>query len=177
MIIRRDLTLPSPQSLNANYQAGTTQLFGELSTKADLGAVDLAPFLSLAYVNLKTDQANETGGAGALSVAASSSQALFTTVGFRTSASFAVRDTMLLELKGSAAWEHAFGSAPGSLNRLPGATPFAVAGAPIAGDVALLALGLDLNASPTLSMAVAYDGALSKTAQGHRLSAEVTGKF
>jgi outer membrane autotransporter protein len=57
--------------LSADYDAGTTQVFGELGYKVDHGSFAFEPFGNLAYVNVHTDGFNENGGAAALTTPSS----------------------------------------------------------------------------------------------------------
>lgn len=174
---RRTLTFPSAQTLTADYQAGTAQLFGEMSHRIDLGAVDIDPYAGFSYVGLASDPLQENGGAAALSSAADVTQALFTTLGVRSSASVVVGDDMLLKVRAGAAWQHAFANLPSANNSFAGGTPFTVTGSPIAADAALLDLALDLNVSPSLSVSAAYDTKIAARTRSQALRAALTGKF
>ncbi len=145
-------------TLSADYGSATTQAFGELGYRMELGAVALEPFANLAYVNLSTDSFSETGGAAALTVNSQTSQTGFTTLGLRTSSKFAL-DTVLLTAHAMAGWRHAYGDVvPTSTMAFAGGAAFAIAGAPIARDTALVEAGLDFNLSEMASAGIAYNG-------------------
>ena len=173
----RLVTVPSAQTLTASYQAGTTQLFAELSDDIDMGSVTLTPFGSLAYVSVASDGITETGGSAALTTAADSAMAMLTTLGLRGSSSFVLGETMLAKVTAGVGWQHAFASTPDVANQFIGGTPFTVSGLPIAADALNLEAGLDIDASDSLSLGFVYDGQIAASGQSHKLTASFTGKF
>jgi outer membrane autotransporter protein len=72
-------------NLQASYNAGTTQTFGELGQRFTIDQFDLEPFANLAYVNLHTDGFSETGGDAALTSRSDTMEDTFTTLGVRPS--------------------------------------------------------------------------------------------
>jgi outer membrane autotransporter protein len=50
----------------SRYNAGETQLFGELGYGLSFGQIAAEPFVGLAWVHLRTDSFNENGGISAL---------------------------------------------------------------------------------------------------------------
>ncbi|HEY4078495.1 MAG TPA: autotransporter domain-containing protein, partial [Rhizomicrobium sp.] len=71
--------------LRANYNAGTTQVFGELGQRFGFEQFTLEPFANVAYVNLRTGGFSETGGDAALTAKADTTEDTFTTLGVRPS--------------------------------------------------------------------------------------------
>ena len=56
-------------------------------------------------------------------------------------------------------WRHAFGdTTPYSSFAFPGGNAFAIAGAPIAEDAAVVEAGLDLNLNPDATLGISYTG-------------------
>ena len=53
------------ENLDASYDAGTAQVFGEAGYRIDTASASFEPFANVAYVNLHTDGFTETGGAAA----------------------------------------------------------------------------------------------------------------
>ena len=51
--------------LKSDYRAGTTQVFGDLGYRIDTAVGAVEPFVSAAYVNLRTGRIDERGGAAA----------------------------------------------------------------------------------------------------------------
>lgn len=127
---------------DAAYGALTGQLFAEAALAFELGPVNLELFGDVGYARNFTAAFTETGGAGALSVAASSSDAVESLLGVRASHQVAL-GTQLLEAGVTVGWKHRFMAAPSTMNSLAGGTPFAVAGTSIGGSA--LALGADLR--------------------------------
>ncbi|PSJ56456.1 hypothetical protein C7I85_24570 [Mesorhizobium soli] len=147
-------------SLSGDYNAGTTQLFGELGYGINAGAVTFEPFANLAYVNLHTDGFAEKGGVAALTANSGNTDTTFSTLGLNLSS-----DIMLGGLKatasGSLGWRHAFGGIkPVSAMALAGSSDFSIAGAPIVRDAAVINAGLDLAVSPNAVLGVSYSGQL-----------------
>ena len=161
----------------ARYQAGTLQAFVEASADFDLGAVTLSPFVQLAGVNHHTDAFTETGGAGALSVKASSLNALFLTIGVGIEHQFVLGDTMLVTAKGSAGWRHAVADLPVSQNAFAGGGPFAFSAAPVAQDALVLSAGLSFDVNQKMSFDVTYEGAIGSGLSSHAVKLTLSGKF
>ena len=139
--------------------AGTAQAFGEMGYRFKVEEVILEPFANLAYVNLSSAGFSETGGTGALNVAASGANPAFTTLGLRASTSFILDDGAIATARAMFGWRHAFGdTTPTSGMTFPGGSAFTIAGVPMAGDAALLDLGLDLSFAPGATLGLAYGG-------------------
>ena len=131
--------------LTASYAAGTTQAFGKLSHDFDLGAMSLIPYASLGYVRQDTDAFVESGGPAALSSAASTVDATFTTLGVGADRKFVVGDGMLLTAKGAIGWRHAFAGTPSVTRTLAGGTSFSVVGTPIVAAAGGVVIGAEFH--------------------------------
>ncbi len=155
----RFASLPGPQTLKADYDAGTAQAFGELGYGIQAGAFDFEPFAGLAYVNLNSDSFTETGGAAALYSASDDTDVTYTTLGLRGSTRFALGEAEAT-LKGMLGWRHAFGDVTPLSTFVfeAGGSPFSVAGLPIAEDALLVDVGLDVALNEAVSLGVAYSG-------------------
>ncbi len=155
---RRRITNPVDQELDADYGAGTAQLFGEIAYDAELGGLTLTPFLQAAYVNLHIDSFAETGGSAALASGSDSTDNLSTTLGLRPEARFALGD-MAMRVRGLIGWQHAFGDiASESRLTFAGGDDFTIRGVSMARDSALLEAGLDLALTDTVNFGGAYQG-------------------
>ncbi|MDJ1159934.1 autotransporter domain-containing protein [Chelatococcus sp. SYSU_G07232] len=164
-------------SPTADYDAGTLQVFGEAGYRFDVGAAALEPFAGLAYVGLSTDGFREAGGAAALIGAGSETDTAFTTLGLRASGAVALGGTTAT-LSGMLGWWHAFGEVtPVASNAFPGSVPFAVAGAPIARNAAVVEGGLGLVLSDAARLILAYQGQLADTARDHGFRAGLSASF
>lgn len=163
--------------LLADYDAGTTQIFGELGYKIEQGSFDFEPIAGLAYVNLHTDSFTEKGGAAALTSQSSDIDATFTTIGLRTSSSFALA-TMNASMRGMLGWRHAFGdTTPFAANAFAGGETFVIAGVPIAKDAAILEAGIDLAVSSNATLGVSYSGQIANDTREHGFKADFTMNF
>ncbi|PZQ82369.1 MAG: hypothetical protein DI549_11425, partial [Ancylobacter novellus] len=156
-------------SASASYDAGTTQLFGEVSWKVDLqdtfdpktyGKMSIEPFAGLAYVNLSSDGFTESGSTAALTGGASSQDTVYSTLGVRASSEITLANGATLVPHLSLGWQHAYGDLdPSVVLSFTGSTsPFAVSGAPIARDSALVGLGFEYGFSDRVSASVSYTG-------------------
>ncbi len=145
-------------SLTADYDASTTQVFGELAYGVNMGATSFEPFANLAYVNLHTYGLSERGGAAALTSPSSNTDATFTTLGLRASSTFEANGTNVTA-KGLLGWRHALGGViPTSTMRFGDADAFTIAGVPVARNAAVIEAGLDLALTPDAALGVSYGG-------------------
>ncbi|WP_371348172.1 autotransporter domain-containing protein [Ancylobacter sp. IITR112] len=163
----RSLALPGlPQTLTADFSTGTAQLFGEIGYEIALAGARLEPFAGLAYVALEGGRFRETGGAAALAVSGADADASFGTLGARFSLPLATPAGVDLRVDASAAWQHVWGGTPTLAAAFAGAPSggfasgpvFAVSGAPLAQDTALLEAGLVAQAGADLELGVRYTG-------------------
>ncbi|MGX1307085.1 outer membrane autotransporter protein [Amorphus suaedae] len=171
-------SLPTSQTLSADYSAGTGQIFGEVGYDVQAGQVGFQPFAGLAYVNLHTDSFTETGGAAALTSASDSTSVSYTTLGVRASADF-VLGTLLARADGMVGWRHAFGDVTPetSYTFAAGGAPFTVEGVPIGENAFLLDLGLSAWAHNGVSVGVAYSGEFASDASDQSVSGNVSWTF
>lgn len=165
-------------TLTGDYGAGTAQAFGELTYRVKVQDVTLEPFANIAYVNQASAGFSETGGIGALDVAAGSSNTTFTTLGLRASTSFSLDSGATLTARGMVGWRHAFGdTTPTAGMAFPGGAAFTIAGVPMAGDAALLDLGLDLSFAPGATLGLAYGGQFGAASVDHTVKGTLNVKF
>jgi outer membrane autotransporter protein len=164
-------------TLRANYDAGTAQVFGELGYRIDLGPVAFEPFAGLAYVNLHSDRFSEIGGVAALSGSSDDTSLGYTTLGLRAAASARLQG-MDLTLRGGLGWSHAFGDVdPKTALAFAGSIPFTIAGLPIARNAAIVEAGLDLGIGRGATLGVAYNGQLAEDAQDHTFKGVLAVRF
>ena len=95
-------------SLTANYNGRTGQIFGEAGYGFAFGNVAVEPFAGAAFVSLTTDAANERGGPAALAIAANSFDVGYSTLGIRAASMIPLAYDMMLVPRASLAWQHAF---------------------------------------------------------------------
>ena len=139
-----------------HYNGGTGQIFGEAGYGIALGKVAIEPFAGAAWVHLATDAFNERGGAAALRAAANSFEVGYSTLGVRAASLIPLWWDIVLVLRVSAAWQHAFSDVtPTATLAFQGAgAPFVIAGVPAARDSVLSEAGLDLVISRNATLGI-----------------------
>ncbi|MBJ6133401.1 autotransporter domain-containing protein [Ochrobactrum sp. Q0168] len=164
--------------LNADYDAGTFQAFGELAYKTQLGKAALEPYANLAYVRLKTDGFDEQGlTAAALTTGSDTTDTTFSTLGFRASTDIDL-GSLNAKARADIGWRHAYGDVtPVSTASFLGSSAFTVAGAPIAKDVATVEAGLDFQISQDAVLGVSYNGQFGSGAVQNGVNAKLSVSF
>ena len=165
------------ENLDASYDAGTAQVFGEAGYRIDTASASFEPFANVAYVNLNTEGFTETGGAAALAHRADDTDQTFTTLGVRASAPVRLggRD---VNLSGMVGWRHAFNDVtPEATFSFAGGAPFVIAGTPIARDALALEAGIDMKIGTRSILGIAYSGQIGDGAQDHSANAKLTVSF
>ncbi len=155
----RQVSIPSiNEQLSSDYDASTTQAFGEAAYRFDFGRSALEPFVNLAYVYFSNDGFNETGGITALNGQDGNLDTLFTTIGLRASTSFDI-GSVVATLHGTVGWQHASGDIiPQTVAAFAGGDVFTTYGAPIAEDTAILSARLDFAATANATLGIGYSG-------------------
>jgi outer membrane autotransporter protein len=165
-------------NLTAGYNAGTTQIFGDLGYKVDAGGIAFEPFADLAYVDLRTDGFSEQGGAAALTGRGGDTDTAFTTLGLRASTGLVSFGEMSATARGSLGWRHAFGDiVPVSVVSLAGGNAFSIAGVPIAVDAAVIDAGLDLHVTSQTTLGLSYGGQFGNGAIDQSVRGNFTVRF
>ncbi|SFU11553.1 autotransporter-associated beta strand repeat-containing protein [Mesorhizobium sp. YR577] len=164
-------------SLNAQYDAGTTQVFGEVGYRLHAGGSTFEPFAGLNYVAVRTDGFSEKGGKAALTGSDSTSETTFATLGVRASADIIMQD-FNATLHGMVGWRHAFGDFT-SLSSLAfaGGSAFTIAGVPIARNSAIVEGGLDFALSPAAKFGLSYAGQFGNGAIDQSFKANLAVSF
>ncbi|WP_068829494.1 autotransporter outer membrane beta-barrel domain-containing protein [Pseudomonas sp. BMS12] len=155
-------------TLKADYDAETTQVFAELGYALQLGELRLEPFAGLAHVEVDSDDFREHGGIAALSVEGEDDSADYASLGLRAMAPLGDIAGQPLTLQTSLAWQHAFDE-PGDESHfgLAGYDGFSVQGAPVAQDSALAQVGLNLQLAPQASLDLGYSGQFGDNNSDH----------
>lgn len=175
---RRSVSMPGySDRLKANYDGRTVQAFADLSYRIDTSVAAFEPFANLAYVNLKTDGYNESGGAAALRASSQTTETTYTTLGSRVMSGFELGGAQATA-RGSLGWRYAFGDLkPTATQAFSAGDAFTVAGVPIAKNSAVLEAGLDVQVSRKVSFDLSYQGQLASGAQDHGVRAGVSVRF
>lgn len=164
--------------VEGEYSATTDQAFAEIGYELiSRDRSQLQAFANVAQVRARTDAFGETGGAASLDVAKADSDATFTTLGLRGSRQIELGETAAM-LRGSAGWRSASGdlSAEG-LHAFSAGDAFAVAGAPIAKDAAVIETGVDVRFNATTTFGLTYTGQISDRTQDHGFNARLNIRF
>jgi outer membrane autotransporter protein len=132
------------ERLDAKYDAGALQAFGELGYRLDGASVSWQPFANIAHVRLRTDGFAETGGATALTDEAQAMRTTFATLGVRPAMQADLGWTRAT-LRGTLGWRHAFGDLVATTtHRFAGGDAFTVEGIALAREAAIVEAGADL---------------------------------
>lgn len=164
-------------SLEADYDAGTAQVFAELGYAIPAGGGVLEPFANLAYVNVRSDDFSETGGGAALSGASVSTDTSFTTLGLRASGAVTL-GSVTATAKGLLGWRHASGNVtPFDALAFAGGDAFPIAGVPVTRDAALIEAGLDVALSSRAMLGISYAGQLGSGFSDQSVNANLDVRF
>ncbi|MBY5436146.1 autotransporter domain-containing protein, partial [Rhizobium leguminosarum] len=164
-------------SLKGDYNAGTTQVFGELGYGMHAGNVAFEPFANLAYASLNTDGFTEKGGTAALTGESATTDATFTTLGLRTSTAFTMGG-IHTTARSMLGWRHAFDDVtPLAAVAFAGGSPFTIAGVPITRDAPVVEAGLDFQLSSSAVLGITYSGQFGADAIDQSVKANFNMKF
>ncbi|MFT9386133.1 autotransporter domain-containing protein, partial [Acetobacter sp.] len=147
--------------LNANYNGGTTQAYGDLGYRLDMGRVLAEPFANVAWVGVRTGRFSEHGSSAALSDNTSITGASFATFGTRLAAHVRAGGVMLAP-EATLAYRHGFGTLlPTAHQSFDGGSVFEVSGTPVTQDVALVKTGIRARLTDRLDLGADYVGQFS----------------
>ncbi|HWK65119.1 MAG TPA: autotransporter domain-containing protein [Rhizobiaceae bacterium] len=145
-------------SLNADYDTGTFQAFGELGYRIDTAHASFEPYANLAYVSLDTGGYREKGGAAALFSDGAGMDTTFSTLGLRASKEIAL-GSHDATVRGAIGWRHAFGDITPAIGQaFVSSDAFTVTGAPVAENAAVVEAGFDLLVGTSTTIGLAYTG-------------------
>lgn len=171
-------------SVAADYDGGTFQLFGEAGYAMSLGGAgpgvtEIEPFAGLGLFDVHTGRFEERGGPAALAGRSEGFSFTASTLGVRTTSLFSLSERTEVEFHGSIAWQHAFGERkPGAALAFAGqADPFVVYGVPLAEDSVLLGAGLDAALGSQAHIGVAYLGAFAESVRENAFRGELSLRF
>ncbi|WP_297800712.1 autotransporter-associated beta strand repeat-containing protein [uncultured Brevundimonas sp.] len=164
--------------VEGEYSATTRQAFAEIGYELiSRDSSQLEAFANVAQVRARTDAFGETGGAAALDIAKADNDVTFTTLGLRGSRQIELGETAAM-LRGSAGWRSASGDlSVEGLHAFSAGGAFAVAGAPIAKDAAVIETGVDVRFNATTTFGLTYTGQIADKAQDHGFNARLNIRF
>ncbi|MCU4121174.1 autotransporter domain-containing protein [Variovorax sp. N23] len=161
----------------ADRRAKTAQAFAELGWRFDLPQASLEPFANLAHVNVRSEAFVERSGAAALHGASENDDITFGTLGMRGSTLLAL-GAADATLHGTLGWRHASGDrTPSAKLAFVGGSGFAVAGAPLARDAAVVEASVDIRLQRQLTLGVSYGAQLGDGLREHSVRAHVAWTF
>ncbi|MEJ0049943.1 MAG: autotransporter domain-containing protein [Methylovirgula sp.] len=167
------------EATNTNYNAGTTQVFGEVGYARSLGNIAIEPFAGAAYVHLGTAGFTEAGQTAALSGANINEDVGYSSLGLRLATNIALESGQVLTPHASAYWQHAFGDVTPvqTLSFLSTGTGFSTAGVPLAQNTAVIDTGLDLALTRNTKIGVSYFGQLGSNVQDNAVKGDFLWRF
>lgn len=179
MATSRTVTMATfSDSLAADVDGGTGQLFAEVSHHVALGGARIEPYAGLAYVHANLDDAEEIGGAAALAIEPGSLSNTYSTLGLRVEAPLPIVSEAL-SLSGNLGWRYAFGDVTpvSTLAFAAGDDPFAVVGPAIGRNAAIVDLGASYRFGQAVAADIRYSGAFADIGQSNGLNGLLSVRF
>jgi outer membrane autotransporter protein len=176
----RSINFPGfAEQTSTRYNAGETQLFGELGYGLSFGQIAAEPFVGLAWVHLRTDSFNENGGISALQGFGNRSDTGYSALGMRAATYYLLQNGMAFIPRASVAWQHAFSNVDptAGLAFVSTGAAFAIAGVPLARDAALVEAGADLQITGAAKIGISYAGQIADSIQDHSVKGNFTWRF
>jgi outer membrane autotransporter protein len=165
---------------NADYDAGTAQVFAEVGYGFMLRLVALEPYAGLARVNFHTDGFTESGSDAGLTTSSASSSVGYSSLGLRAATRMELTGGTVLEPRLSFAWQHAFGDATPTAQfafiDLPGSN-FTVGGVSLAENTALVEAGADMQLNAATRVGLSYLGQFADSASVNAIQANLSWRF
>ncbi|WP_158306416.1 autotransporter domain-containing protein [Pusillimonas sp. T7-7] len=158
---RRTVNVGGSQTLKADYDVNTTQLFTELGYAIPVGQASVVePYLGLAWMSQKAKSFDESGGSAALHGDSQTDDVTTFTLGLRGATTITTGKSEA-RLTAGLGWRHAAGDvdATRSMSFIQGAgDAFSIAGAPIAKNAAVVDLGAEMNVGKNTALGLSYSG-------------------
>jgi outer membrane autotransporter protein len=156
----RAVSFPGAQDrVKGNYDAKTAQLFAEVSAPVSLGVAVVEPFASGAYLSVKSDDVNETGGFARLDVDGVKRELGVIDLGVKLKTDVGVGAGGVLHPHASIAWRMTTGDLTGETSNafVGGVNRFVVTGAKYDANAVAVQLGADLFSGDRGRFGVTYD--------------------
>lgn len=166
------------EQLYTAYDARTLQLYGEAGYGLETAYGALEPFINLAFINQRADGFQESENNSGLNAAQGQSMnTAFSTFGVRVSRHFDLSGARG-SVRGQIGWRHAFGDIVPTMDLAGrGLGRFTVTGAPIARDMAVLGLELDVEVAAGAMLGLNYNGQLGNDTREHGLRGQFAVTF
>jgi outer membrane autotransporter protein len=167
------------QELKADYDAHTTQLFGEVGYV--IGQPDgrfVEPFVGLTVSHLDAESFKEKGGSAALRGDDEDETLLTSSLGVRGQTTYDLGNFGAV-LRGSLAWQHAFGDEQfdRTMTFADGGQDFTVRGVELDRDTAVLGVGTLVNVSANAAVSLDYEGRFASGLREHGASLKAQWSF
>lgn len=176
----RVVSFPGAQDrVKGKYDAQTAQLFAEVSAPVTVGSAVIEPFVSGAYLSVKSDDAVETGGFSRLDVEGVKRDLGVIDLGFKLKSEMGVGADSVLRPHASIAWRMTTGDLVGETSNafVGGVNRFVVTGAKYDANALALKLGADLFSGDRARFGVTYDAAYGDRYQAQAIRAGGSWKF
>ena len=145
------------QSLSADYDATSRQVFAELGYAMDLRAnIQLEPYVGISWTQVANDSFTEKGGNAALHGDSQNEDMTASTLGLRSQLPLSNGQ---FQLDAGLGWQHNFSDVnPEADLNFAGSSTFTVEGAALARDTAMLDLGASYRITPAITVRAGYSG-------------------
>lgn len=177
---KRSVNYGTQSSRNqADYHAGTTQLFAEAGYAIPGERLNVEPFANLAYVNVENRGFAERGGATALQGDKQHTDATTSTLGLRMDSRWQLNARSQVTLRGELGWQHQYGSRDrGTGLQFSGSSAlFVVNSVPVSGEGLVLKAGAEVAINQRASLSLGYSGLLSQNHQDNSVQAGFSWHF
>jgi subtilase-type serine protease len=176
---RRDVIFPAfAETLTAEYDAATSQAYGEIDYRFLERQIEFRPFAGMRYVHVKTDGFSEKGGTiAALSSEDSTDSNLFSTIGLRVNSQIeaASSPTFVHAMVG---WQHAMRDVtPETTLAMTSGASFSSPGVAIAKDALALDVGVDVALTEKSAFRASYSGQFADNSRDHAFKVGLDVRF
>ncbi|MEQ2026116.1 autotransporter domain-containing protein [Xenorhabdus szentirmaii] len=157
---------------DAKYNGRTTQLSAELAYSLPTGAVNLEPFVNLAYVNFRNDGINEGSSVAALHGKKQHTESTLSTLGLRANHNWQTTGGASVTLNGELGWQHQYGEKERtkSLAFHGSNTTFVTHSVPVSRDGLVLKANAEMSTSDNVSFMLGYSGLISDSHQDNSMN-------
>ncbi|MBV9592080.1 MAG: autotransporter outer membrane beta-barrel domain-containing protein, partial [Hyphomicrobiales bacterium] len=177
---RQLAALGLPGSATSSPNGQTYSSYAETGYRFSQQGFAVTPYAGLGYIHAHINGFTESGGLGALSVNAGSSDSLATDLGVRLTTSVSIAGLNPIQPEVKLGWRHEFLDAAQTLTAalagLPGSN-FGVTGTNFGRESALVGVGATQALGSSARLFVAYDGQFSRKLNEHVFTAGFTASF
>ncbi len=177
----RSISLPAlATSANGQFNAGLTQIFGEIGYGMEFQDVAVEPFAGLAWAHLNTEGFTETSAAAGLTADSQVSDVGYGTLGIRVAKDFALQGGGILTPRAALAWQYAFGDLnPGTTLSFAalGGSAFTASGVPLSENTALIDIGVDLQIGSSMTAGISYVGQFASETRQNDIRGTLSWRF